>query len=330
MSRATPRRPLKAALSILAALLAIGAGPGRAEQAPLPGWLKAHVGTEAGQIAPLVLHRARALYGEKTRSGKVKNPCYFAMDATRPSADPDGAPGRRFYTICEGSKTFRATSAGYGNGRKLAAADFSNARQCARHFSNAEGSKLTMGGEYVTAETRTSFKGYIREGGALKPFSRTFLLFDGIGETSNARERAIGGHPAHFLKWQCRKEDPENPHADKDGWVYAGQIVNYTGGRSNGCTTWPIDAAAEIIARAKGRPTTLYIYPEGRDIEAVTRAVNARQGLEAAGTYWNASCLKTIGTPKFWPKRELQPIINAWRRALPKITPRELPICAEG
>jgi hypothetical protein len=95
-----------------------------------------------------------------------------------------------------------------------AGADFSNERECARNFSNAEGSNLTMGGAYLTAETRTSFKGYFSEGEERVAFNRTFLLFDGMGETSNARERAIGGHMAMFLRWQCRMHNPESPHAD--------------------------------------------------------------------------------------------------------------------
>ena len=50
----------------------------------VPAWLRAHVGDGEGQIAPVVLQRARALYLRKTSDGAAKNPCYFAMDATRP------------------------------------------------------------------------------------------------------------------------------------------------------------------------------------------------------------------------------------------------------
>ncbi|WP_170337368.1 hypothetical protein [Ruegeria arenilitoris] len=72
---------------------------------------------------------------------------------------------------------------------------FWNGRECAKNFSNAEVSKLTSGGSYVTAETRTSFKGYYSQSSKTQPFYRTFLLFDGEGETSNARESAIGVLP---------------------------------------------------------------------------------------------------------------------------------------
>nr|WP_253799338.1 murein L,D-transpeptidase catalytic domain family protein [Rhodovulum sp. P5] len=303
---------------------------GRAQAVDIPTWLRAHVGTGEGQIAPVVLHRARALYQQKRSDGAVTNPCYLAMDATRPSAARDGAVGRRFYIICEGSKSFRAVSSGYGNGRKLQRADFSNGRQCARHFSNAEGSKLTAGGAYLTAETRTSFKGYIQQSGARRPFYRTFLLYDGEGDTRNARERAIGGHPAVFVKWQCRFSNPGSPHADDDGYVPFGTLINYTSGRSNGCTTWSQSVSEDILSLVEGRPTTLYIYPEADDIDAVARAVKTGTSPSRAGLYWNTACLETIGTPKFWPKRTLQPIINDWRQSLPKRPPQELPVCKGG
>jgi hypothetical protein len=126
----------------------------------IPAWLRTHVGTGEGQIAPVILDRARRFYRRKVDEGAVKNPCYFSMDATRPSTSRSGRLGRRFYIICEADESFRAISSGYGNGRKLRRANFSNGRRCAKNFSNAEGSNLTAGGVYMTAETRESFKGY--------------------------------------------------------------------------------------------------------------------------------------------------------------------------
>ncbi len=320
---------LRIPITVLIMAMVAGSVPGRgaALSKDVPGWLQKHVGTADGQIAPIVLKRARALYQKKLRQGQVSNPCYLAMDATRPSTVQNGNPGRRFYVICERQKSFRAVSSGYGNGRKLQRANFANGRYCAKNFSNAEGSKLTAGGAYVTAETRTSFKGYHRISGKTEPFYRTFLLFDGEGETSNARERAIGGHPAVFLKWQCRFKNPKSRHSDKDGYVPYGRLVNYTGGRSNGCTTWSQSASKEILALVEGNPTSLYIYPESKDIAAVAKAVQRGKTPSSAGTYWNATCLNSIGAPKFWPKQTLQPIINQWRASLPKQPPLELPIC---
>ena len=100
-----------------------------AEQASdVPHWLRAHVGEGEGQIAQVVLQRARALYFQKVREGVVvRNPCYFAMDATRPNDLGDGKLGRRFYVICEPDRSFRAISAGHGGGRDLKGIrDFAN------------------------------------------------------------------------------------------------------------------------------------------------------------------------------------------------------------
>lgn len=320
---------LHRSILVAAAAFTISAVPHQssAQDTSIPGWLQKHVGTGEGQIAPVVLERARALYQEKRSRGKTRNGCYMAMDATRPSTGSNGQPGKRFYVICEGRQSFRATSSGYGNGRKLKRANFANGRECARHFSNAEGSKLTAGGSYMTAETRTSFKGYIKKGGQTVPFYRTFLLFDGEGETRNARERAIGGHYAAFVKWQCRMPSSTRSHVDKEGYAPYGRLVDYTSGRSNGCTTWSQSDTKDILKLVKGNPTSLYIYPESRDIDAVAKAVKSSKAPSQAGLYWNASCLKAIGAPKFWPKRKLQPIINKWRRSLPKRDAQPLRIC---
>ena len=131
---------------------------------------------------------ARAL-SEEVREGAVNNPCYFAMDATRP-----GSLGRRFYIICEADRTFRAVPSGHGDGRNLEGiADFANDIRCAKNFSNALDSQLTTGGPYVTAEIRTSFKGYYRDpGGNSVALMRSFVQFDGEGDAANARRRAMG------------------------------------------------------------------------------------------------------------------------------------------
>ena len=108
------------------AVVLSGSGPSRAagQLSDVPAWLQSHVGEGEGQIARVVLERARALYLQKA----IRNPCYFAMDATRPNG---GAVGRRFYIICEADRSFRAISAGHGGGRDLnGVADFANGRRC--------------------------------------------------------------------------------------------------------------------------------------------------------------------------------------------------------
>lgn len=320
--------PLAACLGVALSVLSAAAPvPASAQSPEVPAWLQRHVGLGDGQIAPVVLERARALHDRKLAEGTISNPCYLAMDATRPSAGRDGAPTGRFYVMCEAQQSFRAVSSGYGNGRKLEQAEFANERSCAKHFSNAEGSKLTAGGPYLTAEAITSFKGYVLQDGERTPFFRTFVQFDGEGETDNAREREIGGHPAVFVRWKCRFEDPDNPLADEAGFIPFGTLVDYTGGRSNGCTTWSQTEAPEIIALVENDPTTLYIYPESGDIDAVAAAVRDGTRPAEAGLYWNAACLDEIGAPEFWPRARLQPIIDRWRASLPEAPPLELPIC---
>ena len=282
----------------------------------IPGWLRGHIGEGEGQIAQVVLQRARALYLRKVNEGVVKNPCYFAMDATRPNDLSDGRLGERFYVICEADQSFRAIPAGHGSGRDLkGVADFVNGRECAKNFGNAMDSYLTAGGAYVTRETKTSFKGYYRVSTRQDAvLIRSFVQFDGEGETANARQRAIGGHAAVSLKGVCLRKDPRSPYANQNGYVPFGNLVDYSGGRSDGCTSWSPSDAQKIIPLLKDDPTTVYIYPESHDIQAVAQAIATRQSLSRAGLYWNALCLKQIGSPKFWPKEVLEPILAPFRK----------------
>nr|WP_210324378.1 hypothetical protein [Aestuariivirga litoralis] len=292
--------------------------PSMAVEAQTPAWLQANVGTGDGQIAPVVLERARALYLKKKADGTVKNPCYFAMDATK-AADMGG--GHRFYVICEAAQTFRALAVGHGSGRNLKGVkNFSNGRSCVKNFGNALDSNLTMGGSYITRETKTSFKGYYRSSlKQLTAFQRTFIQFDGEGEAALSRKREIGGHPSALLRAVCMRKMPDSHFADKDGMVPFGKLIDYSGGRSNGCTSWTPSDAREIIPKLKGDPATLYIYPESKDIEAVNK--------KEAGAYWNAACLKQIGAPKFWSNSVLGPIIAQYEADNPVKPAGPLPVC---
>ena len=291
------------------------------EQPPdIPAWLQAHVGEGDGQIAQVVLQRARALYFQKARAGLVKNRCYFGMDATRPHDLGDGKVGTRFYAICESDRVFHAISAGHGGGRDLKGiADFSNAKRCAKNFGNALDSFLMTGGNYVTGETKTSFKGYYRiaanQDAALV---RSFVQFDGEGETANARQREIGGHAAALLRHVCLRKDPHSTYADQNGYVPFGELEVYANGRSDGCTSWAPSDAGRIVPIMKDNPTTLYIYPQAADIDAVAQAVKAGRSLSPDGLYWNAFCLREIGSPKFWPKETLEPVLAQYNKGHPK------------
>jgi hypothetical protein len=295
----------------------------------IPAWLMPNVGEGEGQIAQVVLQRARALYFKKVRTGVVRNPCYFAMDATRPHDLGDGRLGPRFYVICESGQSFRAISAGHGDGRHVkGVADFANGKRCAKNFGNALDSRLTAGGAYVTAETKTSFKGYYRASAKQDAvLIRSFVQFEGEGEVANARQREIGGHAAELLRNVCLRKDPRSSYADRDGYVPFGQLEEYAGGRSNGCTSWSPSDAVQIIAMVKDDPTTLYIYPEAADIGAVAQAVKAGRSLSRARLYWNASCLKEIGSPKFWPKETLEPVLDQYNKDRLAPPQRPPPIC---
>jgi hypothetical protein len=311
-------------LGMTIALLGLPQSFAAEQSSDVPEWLRAHVGEGPSQIAQVVLQRARALYLQKVSEGVVKNPCYFAMDATRP-----GGWGRRFYTICEADRTFRAVPTGHGNGRHLKGiANFANGIRCARNFSNALDSKLTTGGAYLTREEITSFKGYYRaSSGRSAVLNRSFVQFDGEGDTGNARLRLIGGHPAVLLRGVCLRKDPKSPYANQNGYVPFGKLVDYSFGRSNGCTSWSPSDARQIMPMMKDKPTTLYIYPESKDIEAVVGAVKAGRLPTSGGLYWNASCLKEIRSPKFWARESLEPILIQYRKDHPAPPPGPIPIC---
>lgn len=331
---APPRATTAAVMTsaFLSALVVLSASPRSFAAEPPPGipaWLKAHVGEREGQIALPVLERSRALYLRKVREGAVRNPCYFAMDATRPHTSSGGGPGRRFYIICEGERSFRAISSGHGGGRSLkGVGNFKNARRCAKHFSNALGSRLTAGGVYVTGETRTSFKGFYRVSSKRKAvLMRPFVPFDGEGETANAEQRAIGGHAAVLIKGACRLRQPGSPYADDEGYVPLGRLVDYSGGRSSGCTSWSPSDARKIVGITERDPTTLYIYPARADVDAVARAVSLGRLPSRSGLYWNASCLKEIGAPKYWPKEHLGPRIAKYEQRQPAPRRTSMPLC---
>jgi hypothetical protein len=290
----------------------------------VPAWLRSHIGEGEGQIAQVVLQRARALYLKKVAAGVVKNPCYFAMDATRPN---DGRLGKRFYTICEADRSFRAVSTGHGSGRNIkGVANFANEKGCAKNFGNALDSYLTTGGAYLTAETKTLFKGYYRNSAKQDAvLMRSFVQFDGEGETANARERDIGGHAAVLLRQIRFRWMPRSPYANENGCVPVGTLEDYAGGRSNGCTSWSRADADQIIPLLKD-PTTVYIYPESRDIKAVAQAVSARQPHLPNNHYWNAVCLKQIGAPKFWSRELLEPLLARYHRD-PEPAPGRAAVC---
>jgi hypothetical protein len=103
--------------------------------------------------------------------------------------------------------------------------------------------------------------------------------------------------------------------------------VDYSAGPSSGCTSWSPSDSEQILALVKDKPTTLYIYPESTDIVAVARAVKAGQSPARVGLYWNASCLKDIGLPNFWPRETLEPALTQYKKNHPPPKPQPASIC---
>jgi len=256
------------------------------QQSDIPTWLTAHVGQGDGQIARPILQRARSLYMRKVSEGKVRNSCYFAMDATRPNDPSDGG---RFYIVCEATQTFRVVSSGHGSGRDLkGVVDFGNGRMCARNFGNAMDSNLTTGGSYMTEETKTTFKGYYPSSQAKDvAYLRTFLQFDGEGETANARQRAIGGHAAAKVAGVCMKKDPQSPYANRDGYVPLGWL------------SMPVAAATAARAGRLRMPTRSSRWSRTirrRSISTLSQATSMRSPRlsRLAGRRHRRDCIGTI------------------------------------
>lgn len=264
-----------------------------------PDWLKKYIGVGKDQIAPVVLERARNYYLNAKAEGRAKNPCYMAMDATRPHFRSEGEADSRFYIICEKQKIFLPVSAGHGSGIKFGNYDYQNGKKCSKYFSNALGSSLTMGGRYITYQQYDSKKG-IRvdaQTGEETPFSRVFIRLAGEGETENSLDRDIGAHAAELIKKDCYKYQPTSPYAEEDGYVYYGKQESYVDGRSNGCLSYRQEVSDFVAKLVAGKPTTLYIYPESSDIASVQKP-------DGGYPYWNQECLKEIGSPQFLSKEE--------------------------
>ncbi len=159
---------------------------------------KAHVGDGDGQIAQVVLQRARALYLQKLSEGAVEESLLLrhGRDAPRRVWPPvlhhlrgrpvvsRGAIGSRQRPQFERHREFRQ--------RNALRQEF---QQC-DGFEADDRRRLCDGGDdNLLQRLLPELGGKIRHA-----FSRSFVQFDGEGDTANARPRAIGGHPAVLLR----------------------------------------------------------------------------------------------------------------------------------
>ena len=202
----------------------------------VPAWLRSHIGEGESQIARVVLQRARAHYLKKVAAGVVKNPCYFAMDATRPN---EGRLGKRFYTICEAEKSFRAAATGHGSGRNMKGVpNFSNGRGCAKNFGNALDSVSDDRRRLRDGRDQNLVQGLLsqRETGC-----RPDALVRSVRGRGRDRQCQGAGHrraSGRFAEADTLSMDAAQSHANENGCVPVGTLEDYSGGRSNGCTSW--------------------------------------------------------------------------------------------
>jgi hypothetical protein len=61
-------------------------------------------------------------------------------------------------------------------------------------------------------------------------------------------------------------------------------------------------------------------------VDALARAVAADRSPPGAGSYWSASCLKEIGSSRFWPKETVEPILAQYNKARPAPAQQPTPI----
>ena len=289
-----------------------------------PMWAKAKVKSHEWS------YRGRARFTcKKWAKARLKIPATSPWTLRAPTILGDGKLGRRFYVICEANRSFRAISAGHGGGRDLKGiVDLANGRQCAKNFSNAMDSKLTAGGPYMTANTARLLKDII----ASQREKTQFWCARSCSLTAKAKPQTPDSASSAGIRPYCWREyvfeksgQPiREPRRLRSVWK-TGELRRRPQRRLHQL----VAVGRPIIPMLKDNPTTLYIYPEFEDIDAVAQAVAAGSSPSRAGLYWNASCLKEIGSPKFWPKETLEPILAQYKKDHPEPPPRPTPICKE-
>ena len=277
------------------------------------------------------LQRARARFTSRKASGAIRNPCYFAMDATRPHDLNVGKVGARFYVICESALIVPCL---FDGSRRRP--QFERHRGFRQRKAVREKLRQRYGSVpdcwWALCNRRDENILPLRLCASAKKDAaliRSFVQFDGEGETANARQREIGRASGTII---AERLSPKGSAQLLRGSRRL-RSVRATGSlrrlaAATAAQSWSPSDAEQIIAVVKDDPTALYIYPEAADIDAVTQNGEVRPVISRqAGLYWNASCLKEIVTPKFWPKEALEPVLAQYAKAHPAPPQRSPPRC---
>ena len=160
----------------------------------------------------------RALPAQNDATARLRTP------ATLPWMQRDPTPwamaGRRFYVICEADRSFRAISSGHGGGRNLKGiANFANGKRCAQELRQRHGLQADDRRSLCDERGDHVFQGILPRlrRKATRPLSRSFVQFDGEGETANARPREIGGHAAVLLRGVVSSKEAGQPVCGRKG-----------------------------------------------------------------------------------------------------------------
>ena len=166
----------------------------------IPAWLRPNVGEGEGQIAQVVLQRRARASPPKSARGRGQKSLLFCHGRYASPRSADGKLGPRFHVIC-GRPIVRCDSAGHGAAAIQGIVDFANGQAGARRTSAMRWIRRDGRWAYVTAETRTSFKGYY--GASAKQDAvliRCWFSLRAKAKWANARQREIGGHVVQLLR----------------------------------------------------------------------------------------------------------------------------------
>jgi len=141
----------------------------------VPAWLRSHIGEGEGQIAQVVLQRARALYLKRWPQASSK--IHAILPWTRRA--PRGQIGESGFTrSAKLSGRFVRPHGSWQRPQHQGRRDFANGKECAREFRQCAGSYLTTAAPIdARRKPRSKLLSQLRETDAV--LMRSFVQFDG-------------------------------------------------------------------------------------------------------------------------------------------------------